>query len=64
MGQVGDPKLLTEALIPRLMILKLVNPSADNVAPPRGWRQVSLLEEGPEAMPRFKFNGTLIMDTT
>lgn len=65
-GQVGDPKLLTEALIPEIDDPKTGKPiDVDNVAPPRGWRQV-LLEEGPEAFAAKvrKFNGTLIMDTT
>lgn len=67
-GQVGFPKLETEALIPELhdpktgIVIDLHN---QVIAPPRGWRQV-LLEEGADAFAKKvrDFKGTLIMDTT
>lgn len=66
-GQVGDPKLDTEALIPDLHDPKTgikidVNESS---LIPRGWRQV-LLEEGPVkfAQKVRHFKGTLLTDTT
>ncbi|EGV61481.1 pyruvate carboxylase [Yamadazyma tenuis] len=66
-GQVGLPKLDTEALIPDLtdpstgVVIDLHN----QVVPPKGWRDV-LLKEGPEGFSKKvrNFDGTLIMDTT
>ncbi|CCE86685.1 Piso0_005188 [Millerozyma farinosa CBS 7064] len=65
-GQMGDPKLETEALIPELHDPTTgikINP--DSSLAPRGWRQV-LLENGPDKFAQLvrQFNGTLIMDTT
>lgn len=66
-GQVGFPKLESEALIPELHDPKtgIVIDLNNEVVIPRGWRQV-LLEEGPEVFAQKvrKFKGTLIMDTT
>lgn len=66
-GQVGFPKLESEALIPELHDPKtgIVIDLNNEVIIPRGWRQV-LLEEGPETFAQKvrKFKGTLIMDTT
>lgn len=65
-GQVGLPKLLTEALIPILHDPK-TGREIDVEAPvkPRGWRQV-LLEAGPEGFAKQvnDFKGCLITDTT
>lgn len=65
-GQVGFPKLNSEALIPVLHDPKTGNPiSVDGPVSPRGWRQI-LLEQGPEKFAKQvrEFNGTLITDTT
>ncbi|GEQ70388.1 hypothetical protein JCM33374_g4065 [Metschnikowia sp. JCM 33374] len=65
-GQVGLPKLTTDALIPTLHDPK-TGAAIDVDAPvkPRGWRQV-LLEVGPEEFAKRvrSYNGTLITDTT
>lgn len=65
-GQVGLPKLLTEALIPILHDPKTgIEIDVDSPVKPRGWRQV-LLELGPEGFAKQvrNFKGTLITDTT
>lgn len=65
-GQVGMPKLLTEALIPILHDPKTGIPiDVESPVKPRGWRQV-LLELGPEKFAKQvnDFKGTLITDTT
>ncbi|PSK39204.1 pyruvate carboxylase [Candidozyma pseudohaemuli] len=65
-GQVGMPKLLTEALIPILHDPKTgIAIDVDSPVKPRGWRQV-LLELGPEKFAKQvnDFKGTLITDTT
>lgn len=65
-GQIGEPKLNTEALIPDLHDPKTgIKIEIHNEVAPRGWRQV-LLEQGPEkfAQKVREFNGTLLMDTT
>ena len=47
-GQVGYPKLDTDAIIPEIHEPKTgITIDVDHTPPPRGWRQV-LLEEGPE----------------
>lgn len=65
-GQVGYPKLDTDAIIPEIHEPKTgITIDVDHTPPPRGWRQV-LLEEGPEVFAKKvrQFNGTLITDTT
>lgn len=65
-GQVGLPKLNTEALIPVLHDPKTGEAIAvDGPETPRGWRQI-LVEQGPEKFAKQvrQFNGTLITDTT
>ncbi|CAI5759554.1 unnamed protein product [Candida verbasci] len=66
-GQIGYPKLETEALIPDLHDPKTgIKIDINHIQqPPRGWRQV-LLEEGPESFAKKvrEFNGCLITDTT
>lgn len=65
-GQVGMPKLLTEALIPILHDPKTgIAIDVESPVKPRGWRQV-LLELGPEKFAKQvnDFKGTLITDTT
>ncbi|KAI3405491.2 PYC1 [Candida oxycetoniae] len=65
-GQIGFPKLETEALIPELHDPKTGILIDVNHSPaPRGWRQV-LLEEGADAFAKKvrDFNGCLITDTT
>lgn len=65
-GQVGLPKLNTEALIPILHDPKTGIPvQVDGPVTPRGWRQI-LIEQGPEKFAKQvrEFNGTLITDTT
>lgn len=65
-GQVGLPKLNTEAVIPELHDPKTGIPiDVDVPVKPRGWRQV-LLESGPEKFAKQvrEFNGTLVTDTT
>lgn len=65
-GQVGLPKLNTEALIPVLHDSKTgIALNLDSLVPPRGWRQV-LLESGPEEFAKKvrNWDGTLITDTT
>ncbi|KAG7666252.1 PYC1 [[Candida] subhashii] len=65
-GQIGYPKLQTEAIIPEIH-----DPNTGEVVDvenkpiPRGWRNI-LLEEGPEVFAKKvrEFNGTLITDTT
>lgn len=65
-GQMGLPKLLTDALIPLLHDPKTgIAIDVDSPVKPRGWRQV-LLELGPEKFAKRvnDFKGTLITDTT
>ncbi|CAK7891477.1 pyruvate carboxylase 2 [[Candida] anglica] len=65
-GQVGNPKLETEALIPELHDPKTgILIELNNQVAPRGWRQV-LLEDGPDVFAKKvrDYKGTLIMDTT
>lgn len=65
-GQIGDPKLDSEALVPELHDPKTgIKIDVDSSLAPRGWRQV-LLEEGPEVFAEKvrAFKGTLITDTT
>lgn len=65
-GQVGLPKLMTDATIPVLHdSITGVAIDLDTPQPPHGWRQV-LLEVGPEQFARKvrEFRGTLITDTT
>lgn len=65
-GQVGLPKLATDALIPVLHDPKTGIPiTLDAPVQPRGWRQI-LLEVGPAEFAKKvrEFNGTLITDTT
>lgn len=65
-GQMGMPKLLTEALIPILHDPKTgIEIDVESPVKPRGWRQV-LLELGPEKFAKQvnDFKGTLITDTT
>lgn len=65
-GQVGLPKLATEATIPVLTDPATGIPiDVDSPVKPRGWRQV-LLEQGPEEFAKRvrEFDGTLITDTT
>lgn len=65
-GQVGLPKLDSEALIPVLHDPKTgIAIDLDSPVKPRGWRQV-LLEVGPEEFAKRvrSFDGTLITDTT
>lgn len=62
-GQVGEPKLTEEALIPEIhKDGKVVDV---NSQPPRGWKQV-LDEAGPEEFAKQvrNFKGTMITDTT
>lgn len=63
-GQVGLPKLKTEATLPELRDEsgKLIDTAFPN---PKGWRNI-LVEQGPEAFAQAvrKNPGTLIMDTT
>ncbi|KAI8869513.1 pyruvate carboxylase [Ramicandelaber brevisporus] len=59
-GQVGEPKLLADIVVPALP------GSADvRAKPTAGWRKI-LVEQGPEAFARAIRNhkGTLLMDTT
>ncbi|ODV78997.1 pyruvate carboxylase [Suhomyces tanzawaensis NRRL Y-17324] len=65
-GQVGEPKLTEEALIPTIHDPATGIPiDVDTTPAPRGWRQV-LLEEGPVEFAKKvrAFNGTLLTDTT
>ncbi|KAM9933380.1 hypothetical protein OXX80_006998, partial [Metschnikowia pulcherrima] len=65
-GQMGLPKLNSEALIPVLHDPKTgAEIDVDAPVPPRGWRQV-LLEAGPAEFAKKvrAFDGTLITDTT
>ncbi|KAM9924134.1 hypothetical protein OXX59_004737 [Metschnikowia pulcherrima] len=65
-GQMGLPKLNSEALIPVLHDPKTgAEIDVDTPVPPRGWRQV-LLEAGPAEFAKKvrAFDGTLITDTT
>ena len=65
-GQIGYPKLDTEALIPELHEPKTgIAIDVNHTPPPRGWRQV-LLEEGPAKFAKKvrEFKGCLITDTT
>lgn len=65
-GQLGDPKLLEEALIPELHDPKTgIKIDVENTPVPRGWRQV-LLEEGPDVFAKKvrSFKGTMLTDTT
>lgn len=65
-GQVGLPKLNTEAVIPELHDPKTgIVIDVDSPVKPRGWRQV-LLELGPEKFAKQirEFKGTLVTDTT
>ncbi|KAM9894390.1 hypothetical protein OXX79_001260 [Metschnikowia pulcherrima] len=65
-GQMGLPKLNSEALIPVLHDPKTgAEIDVDMPVPPRGWRQV-LLEAGPAEFAKKvrAFDGTLITDTT
>lgn len=65
-GQMGLPKLLTDALIPLLHDPKTgIVIDVESPVKPRGWRQV-LLELGPEKFAKQvnDFKGTLITDTT
>ena len=51
-GQVGYPKLDTDAIIPEIHEPKTgITIDVDHTPPPRGWRQV-LLEEGPEVFAK------------
>jgi pyruvate carboxylase len=63
-GQVGLPKLKTEAELPQLRDAngQLIDTSFPN---PKGWRNI-LVEKGPEAFAKAvrEYPGTLIMDTT
>ncbi|CAH6721733.1 pyruvate carboxylase 2 [[Candida] jaroonii] len=63
-GQIGLPKLETEALIPELS-RDGVKIDIQNEVIPKGWRNV-LVDEGPEVFAKKvrDFKGTLIMDTT
>ncbi|KAI1005101.1 Pyruvate carboxylase [Podosphaera aphanis] len=63
-GQVGEPKLKTEIIIPKLYddagrIIDTSTPSS------KGWRNI-ILEQGPEAFAQAvrKNKGCLLMDTT
>lgn len=63
-GQVGEPKLSGEALIPEIhRDGKVID--VNHVDPPSGWKQV-LESEGPEAFARQvrNYKGTMITDTT
>ncbi|EGW35652.1 pyruvate carboxylase [Spathaspora passalidarum NRRL Y-27907] len=65
-GQIGFPKLASEATIPEIHDPATgIAIDVHNTPVPRGWRQV-LLEEGPEAFAKKvrHFDGTLITDTT
>ncbi|CAK9441207.1 uncharacterized protein LODBEIA_P50760 [Lodderomyces beijingensis] len=65
-GQIGFPKLDTEALIPTLHDPKTgIAIDVNHTPPPRGWRQV-LLEEGPQEFAKKirEYKGCLITDTT
>ncbi|CUM67218.1 uncharacterized protein PRCAT00004911001 [Priceomyces carsonii] len=65
-GQIGLPKLDTEALIPELHDPRTgIKVDVGATPAPRGWRQV-LLEEGPQEFAKKvrAYKGTLITDTT
>lgn len=65
-GQIGLPKLDTEALIPTLHDPKTgAEIDIATTSIPNGWRNV-LLDKGPETFSQKvrEFKGTLIMDTT
>ncbi|KAL1891213.1 pyruvate carboxylase [Ceratocystis pirilliformis] len=64
MGQVGEPKLKSDIILP---VLKDASGQALNVSQPckKGWRQI-IIEQGPKAFAKAvrEYKGTLIMDTT
>ncbi|KAL2885497.1 Pyruvate carboxylase [Ceratocystis lukuohia] len=64
MGQVGEPKLKGDIILP---VLKDASGQALNVTQPckKGWRQI-IIEQGPKAFAKAvrEYKGTLIMDTT
>ncbi|KKF96357.1 Pyruvate carboxylase [Ceratocystis platani] len=64
MGQVGEPKLKGDIILP---VLKDASGQALNVTQPckKGWRQI-ITEQGPKAFAKAvrEYKGTLIMDTT
>ncbi|ODV91639.1 hypothetical protein CANCADRAFT_30005 [Tortispora caseinolytica NRRL Y-17796] len=62
-GQVGEPKLTTDALIPKLQGPD--GPIDVSTPCPEGWRNI-LVKDGPEAFAKAvrEFKGTLVMDTT
>ncbi|CAN3357593.1 pyruvate carboxylase 2 [Diutina catenulata] len=65
-GQIGDPSLTTEAIIPQIHDPRTgIAIDVASTPVPRGWRQV-LLEEGPEgfASKVRQFGGCLLTDTT
>lgn len=65
-GQIGEPKLVGEALIPDIHEPTTgIKIDVERTPVPRGWRQV-LLEKGPKEFANQvrKFNGTLLTDTT
>lgn len=65
-GQIGEPKLTEEALIPDIHHPTTgIKIDVERTPVPRGWRQV-LLEKGPKEFANQirKFNGTLLTDTT
>ncbi|RLV91405.1 Pyruvate carboxylase [Spathaspora sp. JA1] len=65
-GQIGYPKLASEATIPEIHDPKTgIAIDVQHTPIPRGWRQV-LLEEGPDVFAKKvrNFDGTLVTDTT
>ncbi|WWC63978.1 pyruvate carboxylase [Kwoniella dejecticola CBS 10117] len=65
-GQMGEPGLLTEAIIPQIKDTADPTKVVDTSVPcQNGWRNI-IVKEGPEAFAKAirGYKGTLIMDTT